>query len=1264
MPESVSLPETKRRSIRILFDLHASQTLGSAGRGVGRYSKGLFSKVAEICLPREVYGVVSPHLAYLPDLDGVSQAKILRCPPMPDWQVKRDFEGGDQDTLDSLLLSSVVATVRPDIVHVSHVFEGFAERVALPSAAARPTGQVLSATLYDLIPLRFPKHYFASERFEYWYRNRLQWLRQADLLLSISDSTRQDAINLLGLDPDRIVTIYGGISSQFKAASDPDAELNDMRKRYGIYRKNFVLYTGGDDYRKNIQGAIRGFAALPKKLRCDLHFVIVCAMEEQRKEVFMRVAHELGLNEQDVLFLGFVPEDDLVSLYSACAVFIFPSLYEGLGLPVIEAMACGAPTIGGDNSSISELIGRKDAVFDAADPQAIGGCMTKVLTDPGFAIELRKHALARARDFTWDNSARRAIVAFDEALQRKREVGVRSAHAGWLTRPRLAMLTPLPPARSGIADHSAQFLPYLAQHFEIDVYVDGHSVSGKGLISNFRIFHVQSFRSNANAYDVILYEFGNSEFHAHMLSLLEEFPGVVVLHDVFLSGLIGYLEFNLGDKDRYVREMLAAHGSTARHIMAPVQAHNDPTFASMVDLPCIKYVLDRAIGLISHSPFNLETARHFHPEGWRAPFRIIPQMIAIPEAWTEEHCLTVRAQLGFGEDDIVIATFGHVAWTKLGDRILEAFVHSELASNEQCHLVFVGELAKDDFGDRLGAQIRKAGLGDRVKVTGFLPESNYERYLRVADVAIQLRTKSRGGTPRGVLDCMAHGVPVIVNDEASYRDYPEDVVFRLSSEPAIDEIAHALEELSNCPDRRSKLARRGLEYVRQHHNPNLCASQYAAAIHEFIDGNKASHVKNYVSSLAPHLAACPDRTQACRLAGDFLDARPTPHFVRPRLFIDVSHIVKEDHATGIPRIVKEIVRAAYCRAQPGVDTVAVARMNDGLFEATDWLAARGLLFPHETEGGSVRSVTFRRGDHLLMLDSSWHEYGEFEAVFAKARQALVPITTAIYDLLPLTLPPGNIVEGGKEWFEGWLRQAIAQSDALVCISRAAADEVVGYVVKHGLGRPGLKIGYWHLGSDFTSRGDCTVYGPSSKVNLRPYCLMVGTIEPRKNHALALDAFERLWNVGSPLNLVIAGKPGWLVDQFIDQLRTHEQLNRRLFFFEGSSDADLAYLYSNAAALLFISKGEGFGLPLVEAAHYGTPIICSDIPVFREIAGDHAYYVSIEGSRHLAKGIVDWWARYQTGNIPQSCYLQRLSWAESMESLLNVVLRGKWYWIMP
>lgn len=1247
--------ELQRRSLRMLVDMQACQTLSSGRRGVGRFSREFLLNLTRVAQQHEIFAYFGDQASGNVKLDGLMESRVIRFPPLPAWNTNRDFLGGEQDTLDALSLSAYLAPLNADIIHVSHVFEGYGERIALPSFQQRAAGQIISATLYDLIPLLFQDHYFQDENYKKWYLSRVAWLQQADMLLAISESSRQDAIDLLGIEPWRIVTVHGGISPHFTPPSDRQEVRRKIASEYNL-RERVILYAGGDDHRKNIRGAIKGYATIPPELRNNCQLVIVCAMTEDRKQMYMNDAQAFGLLSDEVKITGFVPEKDLAALYGTCDLFVFPSLYEGLGLPVLEAMACGAPVIGGSNSSIKEIIARSDALFDAESPESIGGAIAKAIGDPDYTAELREYGMQRSKEFTWQHTAEKAIEAFNEASRRSREFGVQSATQGWLPKKRLAMFTPLPPCRSGIADYNAQFLPYLARHFEIDLYVDNYKVVNEQLTSTFRIFSAKDFGHLAAKYDAILYEFGNSEFHAYMLPLLEQYPGIVGLHDAYLSGFFSYME-SLNTGISYTHEMLTAHGTRAKRYFAPVQKHPNPAEETMVRFPCTKRILDHAIGVISHSPFNLKVAQDYFPEGWQAPYRIIPQMIPLQQPWSVDQRSAARTQLGFQADDFIITTFGHIVWTKKGDQILKAILESSLLTDKQVHFVFAGELLRDNFGRSLMETIKASGLKDKVTITGFLSEQDYERYLQITDLAIQLRSNSRGGTPKSVLDCLAHGVPVIVNNDASFTDYPDDVVIKVSAEPLIQEISQTLELFRSDYYRRKAFIDHGLDYVKKHHDPAACAAGYAGAIHEFIDRHNRMKVERQISLLAPHLAGCQSPDEAVNAAVNWLNAIPDFSFKKRRLFIDVSHIAQTDLKTGIQRVVREIVRELYCSEKMvDIEPVAVELIAGSLHIAVNWLLAQGLVLPVEAEYMKKQSpIDFRPGDILLMLDSSWWRYREFYPTFEQARASHVPVYTVIYDLLPITLPSGNIVDGGKEWFGGWVRDAAQSSDGIICISETVATEVKDYTDSIGTITNRPQFGYWHLGADFN---DEIIPGMPSQsameISTRSYLLMVGTIEPRKNHALALSVMESLWAQGYDLDLCIAGKEGWMVEELMKCLRNHPLLGKRLFLFENPSDVDLRKLYENAAGLLFLSKGEGFGLPLIEAAHYGTPIVCSDIPVFREISGNYATYVNISNEEELKKDLLAWWSKKQARQLPDTRLMPRLTWEQSAHMLWQVI----------
>jgi glycosyltransferase involved in cell wall biosynthesis len=211
----------------------------------------------------------------------------------------------------------------------------------------------------------------------------------------------------------------------------------------------------------------------------------------------------------------------------------------------------------------------------------------------------------------------------------------------------------------------------------------------------------------------------------------------------------------------------------------------------------------------------------------------------------------------------------------------------------------------------------------------------------------------------------------------------------------------------------------------------------------------------------------------------------------------------------------------------------------------------------------------------------------------------------------------------------------------------------------------LKVGYFHLGADFANRSNAQPLSGDNHtldraMQSRPSLLMVGTVEPRKGHQLALAAVEKLWAAGIDLNLVIVGKQGWNVDAVSKKLRAHRESSRRLFWLSDTSDETLARLYQTSSALLAASEGEGFGIPLIEAARHKLPIIARDIPVFREVAGDCAFYFGTGTPDSLAADLRSWLDLYSKAAAPSSEGLRFLTWKESAEQLANVVLGKRIY----
>ena len=298
------------------------------------------------------------------------------------------------------------------------------------------------------------------------------------------------------------------------------------------------------------------------------------------------------------------------------------------------------------------------------------------------------------------------------------------------------------------------------------------------------------------------------------------------------------------------------------------------------------------------------------------------------------------------------------------------------------------------------------------------------------------------------------------------------------------------------------------------------------------------------------------------------------------------------------------------------------------------------------------------GDQLVLLDSSWH--ADFFPLAEQLKRDGVGIVSVIYDLIPLTHPQfcdAGLVRVFNDWFD-WIAKT---ADGYVAISATIADQVRDEMLRRvGPEQVAQRwFDHFHLGSELDLCDDALPVEPALKQmfkNKDPVYLMVSTIEPRKNHAYLLDAFELAWAKGSRARLCIAGRIGWKCDALIERIRQHPQLNQRLFMFNDLTDKSLEYAYSNATALVFPSYVEGFGLPLVEAMQRGLPAMGSDIPVFREIGGPFMAYFDLSNPQTL----VDLMSQLETtGTFPAERDVKEwrwLGWREASAQLVERVLR--------
>ena len=831
--------------MRIVIDMQGAQT-ESRFRGIGRYSLDLALAVARNAGEHEIWlalnaafpesivdirrafaGIIPEQRLRVFDIP----APVSECIPGNAWRARAAEK----------IREYFIQKLQPDAVLVTSLFEGYIDDAAT-SVGAFCNGTKTAVVLYDLIPLLNPDHYLVTSVQRQYYQRKIDSIKNAGLLLSISGYSRREAIEALGLAQDRVVNISTAVGPQFKPESNSPDEILALRLRLGITRKVVMYAPGGFDARKNLDGLITAYGLLPDELRTAHQLVVVSKLEKSVRSHLEQISKHAGLAAGELILTDYIADNELRMLYRDATLFVFPSKHEGFGLPALEAMACGAPVIGADNTSIPEVIGNAEAMFDAAMPQSIADKMAQVLQNEPLRNRLRERGLEQARRFSWDETARRALGAI-EKLARCEEK---------LTGP----------------------------------------------------------------------------------------------------------------------------------------TRTDLTTESIVD----------AVAGISAT---------------------------------------------------------------------------------------------------------------------------------VAPEDIDLMSAAR---------CIAFNS--------------------------------------------------GRETTRQ-------------------------------------------------------------------LLLDISEIVKRDAKTGIQRVVRSLLRELLENPPQHVEVLPI------YFDGADYRIAKNFIATLTGEritGAHDEIVDYCQDDIYLALDLN-DMTKTVHDVHLCMKSRGVQFHFIVYDILLLHHPEWWPT-GCQAIFETWLRSISEVASGLICISEAVAQDVRAWLAQHlPVRAPEIEVASFHLGADIGSSlptkgmpdNAAAVLG---SLGATTSFLMVGTVEPRKGHAQALAAFELLWHRGIAVNLTIVGKHGWLVDPLADKLRRHPELGKHLFWLEGISDEYLEKVYTASRCLIAASEGEGFGLPLIEAAQHRSPILARDIPVFREVAGEHAFYFSGLEPAGLANAIQEWLKLNSEGLAPPSTGMPWLTWSESARQLIG------------
>jgi glycosyltransferase involved in cell wall biosynthesis len=992
--------------MKILIDLQTLQS-DSRNRGIGKYTRGL----TRALLQRE--GKIEWHLLFnlamptqdLPHFD--LPRNRIHC-----FQSLSPTRGNDERNIarrraSETIRDAYVGSQSFSLVHVASPFDGFGDETI--ASWSDLNGSKLGATVYDLIPFQEPHLYLTDPTATAWYNHRRDGLRNADVILAISDYTKRVAAELLETPSERIFNIGADVDPIFSPLTPSINQASSLLNQYGILQK-FIIHTGILEERKNVGALIKAFGMLPEEVQLDHQIVLAGDTTEGQRQKTLLCAATCGVRPDKIAFTGFVPDSHLALLYNLARVAVMPSLSEGFGLPLLEAMRCRCPVLGSNLTSIPEVIGRAEFLFNPRDPSDFARKLKDILIEPSFRRFAIEHVTTQQAKYSWKHAGQVAEEAFLKAIEtHQKDSQVETPKRAYLVSP---------PATLDQAGEN------VFQEFSCDV-----SRSGEVIVAR---------------------------------------------HDDLPSEL-------------------TAHRNAVPIVASPAMARELHQLLSLT--PAILLLLP--LPPKTHPPTMAEC---YWFSGW--------------------------------------------AGAKVASDQPQNFFAEDAVGN---HLNVVGIVRRGPDGKSPTSwQIKRPGLD---------------------------------------------------NDWLTSTDLEGDIaeLWRDSAFPYLIGGITQLRQQANAP---------GLSEGDRHSLSKAIANNH-------------------------------------------------PFAALRRLFVDITELVKHDGKSGIQRVVRNILREL-------IEDSGSFRVEPVYRADFSYRYAR--KFTSQFIGIEVdiadAVVDFQRGDVFLGLDLDLLTTSAALSALREAHLRGVQFCYVVYDVLPL-IRPDWFLDGMSDMFLTWLSAVASFSDKLICISKVTADSVSHQLQSRNLPiSHNLQILNFYLGSDLEkdigARGDGLSSQVIAQFGQRPVFTSVATLEPRKGHRQILDAFESLWLQGHDISLVLVGRRGWHVASLIERIEKHFELNRRLFWFEGISDAGLDDVYRRSTAVIFASEGEGFGLPLVEAARHSKPVIVRDLPVFREVAGEGAFYFRGLDGTDLARAISDWIILFKLGKVPQSTCIKAQSWAESTKRLLQLI----------
>jgi glycosyltransferase involved in cell wall biosynthesis len=615
--------------------------------------------------------------------------------------------------------------------------------------------------VYDLIPYIFPERYLSQDEARLPYLDAFRLMRSYDRLFAISQATRQDTIRLAGVAPEKIVCVFGDIDHRKRSLIENGGPAEaGVPERYGL-RGRYCVSIGGDDWRKNMDGMVYAFARFHAR-HPDRQLAIVCKLSAERIARYQMLAGSLGIRPGSLVFTGYVSDEDLVAITRQAEMMAYPSLYEGLGLPVLEAYGCGIPVVGSNTSSVKELV-IPELGCDPHQPADIAGAMERLIRVP----HLRAASLAYGRELLAGLGWRPAAAQVMETLQPPPPVPLRGE---------IAVVGALPPAQTAIAPYTLAFLQspsWRTDFFEANPgprFAPRHDLLPGNRVLPAEVLPPALVRGR---HDTLVFVLGNSAHHVKVVeAAMRTRLGcrqrrLAYLHEANLACLLrAYLGAQFFDlppapsantAEPWIRRALQAApeiGSGLR-FLAETAAFD----GLIVNSHACRDLIRAALGPVA--------------DRWTIDVAFLPVVL---EAGRDTAAATATLHVG---------TFGTGADSKRLDLVAESL--QLLERTRPVRLTVAGWAA--------ARHCRAAGIAALpfVEVHDAIDDGRLMELMRTVDVAVQLRSPTHGESSGAVARLLGLGRQVVVTGEGSFAELPPDLVTCVPAECPPAQLAAAIE---------------------------------------------------------------------------------------------------------------------------------------------------------------------------------------------------------------------------------------------------------------------------------------------------------------------------------------------------------------------------------------------------------------------------------------------------------------------------------------